>query len=114
MDRFLRAVCGPDGPEALDALVPGALTDALAHATGFLTVELPAAVQWSFRVVRRPHRGRSRAAPAWRPERAGSPRAPRTWFPAAEHRMLDVNHFVMAQAPEATADLLDWFWRSVR
>ena len=34
------------------------------------------------------------------------------WFPAADHRMLDVSHFLMAQAPEATAELLDRFWRT--
>jgi pimeloyl-ACP methyl ester carboxylesterase len=34
------------------------------------------------------------------------------WFPAADHRVLDVSHFLMAQAPEATADLLDRFWRT--
>ena len=89
MDRFLRAVCGPDGPEALDALVPGALTDALAHAAGFLTVELPAAVQWSFepsdaRTVDVPvlHLRGGRSAPRF----AEGAALLETWFPAAEHR----------------------------
>jgi pimeloyl-ACP methyl ester carboxylesterase len=116
MDRFLRTVCGPDGPEALDALVPGALTDALAHAAGFLAAELPAAVRWSFAPsdaltvdvpVLHLHGGRSA------PRFAEGAALLETWFPAADHRMLDTNHFAMAQAPEATADLLDRFWRSV-
>jgi pimeloyl-ACP methyl ester carboxylesterase len=114
MDRFLRAVCGADGPEVLDALVPGALTDALAHAAGFFTAELPAAVRWSFAPVD----ARSVDVPVLHLRGAAS--APRfaegaalleDWFPAADHRMLDVSHFLMAQAPEATAELLDRFWR---
>ena len=115
MDRFLRAVCGADGPEVLDALVPGALTDALAHAAGFFAAELPAAVRWSFaasdaRTVDVPvlHLRGSRSAPRF----AESAALLEDWFPAADHRMLDVSHFLMAQAPEATADLLDRFWRT--
>jgi pimeloyl-ACP methyl ester carboxylesterase len=115
MDRFLRAVCGADGPEVLDALVPGALTDALAHAPGFFAAELPAAVRWSFApsdalTVDVPvlHLRGSRSAPRF----AESAALLEDWFPAADHRMLDVSHFLMAQAPEATAELLDRFWRT--
>jgi pimeloyl-ACP methyl ester carboxylesterase len=117
MDRFLRAVCGADGPEVLDALVPGALTDALAHAPGFFAAELPAAVRWSFvasdaRTVDVPvlHLRGSRSAPRF----ADSAALLEAWFPAADHRMLDATHFLMAQAPEATADVLDRFWHSTR
>jgi pimeloyl-ACP methyl ester carboxylesterase len=115
MDRFLRAVCGADGPEVLDALVPGALTDALAHAAGFFGAELPAAARWSFA----PSDARSVDVPVLHVR--GGRSAPRfaegaalleTWFPAAEHRVLDgVNHLLMTQAPEATAEMLDRFWR---
>ena len=115
MDRFLRAVCDTDGPEALDKLIPGALTDALSHAAGFFTVELPAAVRWSFTAsdacsvdVPVLHVRGGRSAPRF----AAGAALLETWFPAADHRMLDVNHFAMAQAPEATATLLDRFWRT--
>jgi pimeloyl-ACP methyl ester carboxylesterase len=114
MDRFLRAVCGTDGPEVLDALVPGALTDALAHSPGFFAAELPAAVRWSFVpsdacTVDVPvlHLRGSRSAPRF----ADSAALLEAWFPAADHRMLDATHFLMAQAPGATAELLDRFWR---
>ena len=117
MDRFLRAVCGADGPEVLDALVPGALTDALAHSAGFFAAELPAAVRWSFtasdaRTVDVPvlHLRGNRSAPRF----AESAALLEDWFPAADHRVLDVSHFLMAQAPEATAELLDRFWRTAR
>lgn len=115
MDRFLRAVCGADGPEVLDSLVPGALTDALAHSPGFFAAELPAAVQWSFAPsdagkvdVPVLHLRGSRSAPRF----ADSAALLEAWFPAADHRMLDVTHFLMAEAPEATAELLGRFWRS--
>lgn len=117
MDRFLRAVCGADGPELLDALVPGALTDALAHSPGFFAAELPAAVRWSFAPsdacnVNVPvlHLRGSRSAPRF----ADGAALIEAWFPAADHRMLDVTHFLMAQAPEETAALLGRFWRSTR
>ena len=115
MDRFLRAVCDNDGPEALDELVPGALADGFAHAAGFFAVELPALARWSF--------GPSDAARIDIPllNLRGTRSAPRfaegaalleAWFPAAEHRVLDgANHFLMAQAPDASAELLDRFWR---
>ena len=115
MDRFLRAVCGADGPEVLDALVPGALTDALAHSAGYFAAELPAAVRWSFaatdaRTVDVPvlHLRGNRSAPPL----AGSAALLEDSEPAADHRVLDVSHFLMAQAPEATAELLDRFWRT--
>ena len=115
MERFLRAVCDTDGPEALDKLIPGALTDALGHAAGFFTVELPAVVRWSFApsdacnvAVPVLHVRGGRSAPRF----ADGAALLETWFPAADHRMLDVNHFAMAQAPEATAELLDRFWRT--
>ena len=115
MDRFLRAVCGADGPEVLDSLVPGALTDALAHSPGFFAAELPAAVRWSFAPsdagkvdVPVLHLRGGRSAPRF----ADSSALLETWFPAADHRMLDVTHFLMAEAPEATAELLGRFWRS--
>ena len=77
MDQFLRAVGGPDGPETLERLVPGAVPDALAHAAGFFAVELPAAVRWSFDSGRRPPGHAARRAPARRRElaalRRGSP-----------------------------------------
>jgi pimeloyl-ACP methyl ester carboxylesterase len=115
MDRFLRAICGADGPEVLDALVPGALTDALAHSAGFFAAELPAAVRWSFAPsdacsvdVPVLHVRGDRSAPRF----AESAALLEDWFPAAEHRVLDgVNHFLMAKAPEATADVLTRFWR---
>ena len=116
MDRFLRAVTGPEGPEMLDDLVPGALTDALSHAAGFFAVELP-----------QPPGGRSRRRTP--PSSAlpvlhlrGATSAPRfaegaalveSWFPAAEHRVLDgVDHLMMAPVPEPTAALLTRFWAS--
>jgi pimeloyl-ACP methyl ester carboxylesterase len=115
MDRFLRAVCGADGPEVLDTLVPGALTDALAHSPGFFAAELPAAVQWSFAAsdalrvdVPVLHLRGSRSAPRF----SESAALLEAWFPAADHRMLDASHFLMAQAPEATAEVLDRFWRT--
>jgi pimeloyl-ACP methyl ester carboxylesterase len=116
MDRFLRVITGPEGPEVLDKLVPGALTDALSHAAGFFTVELPAAARWMFA----PSDATTIGLPVLHLRGAAS--APRfaegaalveSWFPAAEHRMLDgVDHLMMTRVPEATAALLDRFWRS--
>ena len=116
MDRFLRAVTCPEGPEVLDELVPGALTDALSHAAGFFAVELPAAARWTFAAedatgIGLPvlHLRGGASAPRF----AEGAALVESWFPAAEHRMLDgVDHLMMARAPEATAALLGRFWRS--
>ena len=62
-----------------------------------------------------PHGGRPGAEPARQPQRprfAEGAALLEAWFPAADHRMLDANHFLMAQAPDATAELLDRFWQS--
>lgn len=117
MDRFLRAITCPSGPEVLDELVPGALTDALSHAAGFFAVELPAAARWTFApsdatTIGLPvlHLRGAHSAPRF----AESAELLESWFPAAEHRMLDgVDHMMMTRMPEATAALLGRFWRSV-
>lgn len=118
MDLFLRAVCGTDGPEVLDGLVPGAWTDAAAHAGGFFAVELPAAVRWSFaasdaRRVGVPvlHlRGGDSAA-----RFAAGAELVEEWFPSARHDALPgATHFMMAQSPAAAADLLERFWTAGR
>jgi pimeloyl-ACP methyl ester carboxylesterase len=116
MDRFLRAVTGAEGPEVLDDLVPGALTDALSHAAGFFAVELPAAARWTFAaedatVIGMPvlHLRGATSAPRF----AEGAALVESWFPAAEHRMLDgANHLMMASAPEPAAALLTRFWAS--
>lgn len=114
MDLFLRAVCGPDAPEVLDRLVPGAYADAVAHAAGFFGVELPAAVRWSFaasdaeRVDAPVLHLRGADSPARFAEGAALLEA---WFPAAAHHVLPgTTHFLMAQTPDPTADLLQRFW----
>jgi pimeloyl-ACP methyl ester carboxylesterase len=118
MDRFLRAITCPDGPEELDELVPGALTDALSHAAGFFAVELPAAARWVFAPSDATEIGLSvlhLRGGASVPRFAESAALVESWFPAAEHRMLDgVDHLMMARAPEATAALLGRFWESCR
>lgn len=115
MELFLRSVCGPDGPEVLDGLVPGALGEALTHAAAFFAVELPAVIRWSL--------GPSAASGIDIPilNLVGTDSTPRfadgaqiiaSWFPAAEHRVLPrANHLMMAQQPAATAELLEEFWR---
>jgi pimeloyl-ACP methyl ester carboxylesterase len=116
MAGFLRSICGVDGPERLDALVPGALEDAVAHAPGFFGVELPAAVRWSFTAsdvtgITAPvlHLRGGVSAPRF----AEGAAIVESWFPAAEHRVLPgVGHLLMAQDPEATAELLHTFWRA--
>ncbi len=116
MDRFLRTICGAEGPETLDGHVPGALEDAVAHAPGFFGVELPAAVRWSFAAsdvtgITAPVLHVRGGASAPRFAEGGA--IIESWFPAAEHRVLPgVNHLLMAQAPEATAELLRKFWRA--
>jgi pimeloyl-ACP methyl ester carboxylesterase len=116
MDQFLRAVGGPDGPELLERLVPGAVPDALAHAATFFAVELPATARWSFdaadagRValpVVHLHGGASA------PRFAEGRRILEELFPAApQHVLPGANHLLPAQEPAVIAELLAQFWRS--
>ena len=116
MDVFLRMVCGDDGRERLDRLVPGAVDDAMDNAPGFFAVELPAVIRWSFT-----------PADAARIDRPvlnvlGSESSPRfaegaailqSWFPTAERCLLPgLNHLLMAQEPAVMAERLEQFWRS--
>jgi pimeloyl-ACP methyl ester carboxylesterase len=115
MDQFLRAVGGPDGPETLERLVPGAVPDTVAHAAGFFAVELPAAVRWSFdpaaagRVtlpVLHLHGGASS------PRFAEGRRILGEYFPTADQHVLpEANHLLPAQQPAVIAELLEKFWR---
>ena len=117
MDQFLRAVGGPDGPEALDRLVPGAMPDALAHAAGFFAVELPAAVRWSFDPVAA---GRVTLPVVHLHGGASSPRFAEgrrileERFPTADQHVLpEANHLLPAQQPAVIAELLEKFWRAM-
>jgi pimeloyl-ACP methyl ester carboxylesterase len=116
MDLFLRAVCGPDGPDVLDRLLPGARVDAAAHADRFFGVELPGAVRWSFAAadaagIGVPVLHASGADSAAR--FAAGAELVQEWFPDAQHHVLPgTGHFMMVQVPEAAAELLERFWRS--
>jgi pimeloyl-ACP methyl ester carboxylesterase len=48
VETFLRATCGPSAVAALERVIPGALSQALADADTFFSHELPALRQWSF------------------------------------------------------------------
>ena len=111
MDQFLRAVGGPDGPETLERLVPGAMPDAWRTPPGS-----------SRSSCRRPSAGRWTPAAAGRvtlpvvhlhggassPRFAEGRRILEEWFPAADQHVLpEANHLLPAQQPAVIAELLE-------
>ena len=114
MEHFLRGACGASGRDALARLVPGAVEEALTNARGFFDGELPAAIGWSFtptdaaRVDCRILNLCGALSDAR--FRAGSATI-QSWFPSAEHAVLDgAGHLMMAEQPEAAGALLGRFW----
>ena len=116
MTRFLGTVCGDGAADELERLVPGAVADALAHAPGFMSVELPAVARWSFTagdaasldVPLLNVRGTDSAA---RFQQGADILA--GWFPAAaSFTLAGANHLLVAQDPLAMAAGLEEFWRT--
>ena len=104
------------GPRGARRARPRRLGDAVAHAPGFFGVELPAAVRWSFAASD----VTGITVPVLYVRGAAS--APRFAEGGGDHRVVvprrgaprpaRVNHLLMAQAPEETAELLRTFWRA--
>jgi pimeloyl-ACP methyl ester carboxylesterase len=113
MATFLRVVCGEDGAEQLERLVPGAVDEAMACADAFFAVEFPAAIGWSFdpadvraEVPILTVRG-TRSAP----RSAEAAEIVRSWFPGSETHVLDgASHLLVAEEPVAIATRLTEFW----
>lgn len=117
MDAFLRTVCGDDGPDLLDRLIPGAFEHALANAAEFYSIELPAAINWRY------DRALSNAITCPVLNIRGANSEPR--FSTASQIIQssvtharpavvpEVGHLLMAADPNAVASLLEDFWSSV-
>jgi pimeloyl-ACP methyl ester carboxylesterase len=116
LDAFLRMICGDDGPESLEVLIPGALQHARASADQFFAVELPAAIRWRFDrsdataitcpvLNLRGSNSETRFARAAEIIQSTIP-----WAKPAV--MAGVGHLLMAADPSAAAELLTAFWSS--
>jgi pimeloyl-ACP methyl ester carboxylesterase len=116
MARFLTVVVGDGYRAALGGAVPGAVEDAVASAAQFFEVELPAVVGWICAA--------DDVAAIEQPvlNVVGSASAPRfgegadliqSWLPHAARITVDgANHLMIADRPQAVAEVLETFWRS--
>ena len=114
VDTFLRHVCGDRYRSALDAVLPGAFTEAVGEADLFFQAEMPAVQQWAF--------GRDDADRIAQPvlNVLGADSAQRfvegseliqTWFPRADRLQVPAaGHLLMVQNPAALAQGLREFF----